>query len=203
MPVEWRHRRPRHARTCAALLIEAAQAILRCSRIPWPSGASKLLATQRRQKSGRGGHRPQTDRGCLVSHDGPLDTTGRNRRASESKSWQNDQLSWASGAQIFRQNPPELSAGDLPITQGRPGLCVEPIQNIYTQVRRKPPAGLAQTGTGLWRPLVGGPPTGPLGARSEPRKKERPAQIGDYPSRRPTHQLHALGQRSSLESSNT
>ena len=75
-----------------SLLIEGAQAILRCSQTPLATLGPQALGRQGQRQPGRRRHRPQTHRGHLVSDDGPLDRAGGTGCAPAAQSQLHDQL---------------------------------------------------------------------------------------------------------------
>ena len=118
-----------------SLLIEGAQAILRCSQTPLATLGPQAAGRQGQRQPGRRRHRPQTHGGPLVSDDGPLDRAGGTGCTPAPQSQLHDRLGRRARTQSLGQNPQSLSGGNLPAAQNRPHLCPGPKQKVCPPAR--------------------------------------------------------------------
>jgi transposase len=110
------------------LLVEAAQAILRCSKTPLALWGRKLLAR-------KGAINLAV---CAMA------------RKSEPQGGQDDQPGRDRRAQAVKPHPPELPGGNLPAAQGAQSLRAGSGQKVHNQVFQRP---TLHPGPGVWRGL--------------------------------------------------
>src|SRR4029079_12375277 len=82
----------------------------------------KTARSEKFSEPGCGGRGAETDGGYLVSHDGPLDASGRNRRSLKPQSRQDHQSGRSTRLEEAGQNPKRPAQPDGSHSQNRTGL---------------------------------------------------------------------------------
>ncbi len=152
------------------LLVEAAQAILRCSKSPLAQWGRKLMARKGSLNLAVCAMGPQTRRGRLVLNDGPLDRSGADRGRTQIEGRQNDKPDRNRGTQALGQNQKNFPRANLPIAQNRQRVCAGSHPEVHSQSHPRAPA---HTSRRIWITLSLSPRAAACAAS---RRRKIPAQ---------------------------